>query len=218
MRIPKICTVITTADEAAVKEAEPFTELFEVRIDLVGKGWQNIVGRINKPWIACARCRSEGGSWQGSEAERIEALIRATELGCQMVDIELNTKDLDSVLEIIGKRTKYILSFHDMERTPLLKSLREVAKREIEKGAAVCKVITTARKFQDNLTTLDLITGFPSAQIVSFAMGNFGMLSRVLCPLVGGSFTYASSEEGSASAPGQITAKQLYRIYEMMIK
>jgi 3-dehydroquinate dehydratase len=49
-------------------------------------------------------------------------------------------------------------------------------------------------------------------------MGTAGLLSRVLCPLVGGAFTYALVEEGRESASGQITIGQLKKIYQMMFK
>jgi 3-dehydroquinate dehydratase type I len=77
-------------------------------------------------------------------------------------------------------------------------------------------VITTAQSFEDNLTTLKLITEFPKTRMVSFAMGPLGLVSRVLCPLVGGDFIYASIEEGRESAPGQITVRQLSKLYEMV--
>ena len=47
-------------------------------------------------------------------------------------------------------------------------------------------------------------------------MGQRGQISRILCPLVGGAFTYAAITEGAESAAGQFTVSQLRRIYEMM--
>ena len=88
--------------------------------------------------------------------------------------------------------------------------------RELEAGADICKVITTAQGFEDNLTVLQLTAEFPETKIVSFAMGPLGFASRILCPLVGGDFTYASIEEGKESAAGQITARDLRKIYGMV--
>jgi len=216
MKKPRICAVITNKDEKALREIEPFTELFEVRIDLIGEGWQDIAGQLKKPWIACARSPGEGGSWKRSETERIEELVKASELGCEMVDIEVETRDLNKTLPPIKKRTKCLLSFHELGETPSLNGLKEIVKKQLEAGADVCKVITTAQSFEDNLTTLKLITEFPKTRTVSFAMGPLGLVSRVLCPLVGGDFTYASIEEGRESAPGQITVRQLSKLYKMM--
>ena len=66
------------------------------------------------------------------------------------------------------------------------------------------------------MTVLRLISEFPGARLISFAMGHLGFISRVLCPLVGGDFTYASIEKGKESAPGQITVQELTKIYEMV--
>jgi 3-dehydroquinate dehydratase/shikimate dehydrogenase len=43
-----------------------------------------------------------------------------------------------------------------------------------------------------------------------------GLLSRVLSPLAGGYFTYASIETGKESAPGQITVKELIKTYQII--
>ncbi|MDD5590730.1 MAG: type I 3-dehydroquinate dehydratase [Dehalococcoidales bacterium] len=216
MKKPGICAVITNRDEKALRGIEPLAELFEVRIDLIGEGWQDIARHLEKPWIACARSSVEGGRWERSEAERTEVLVKASELGCAMVDIEVETGELGKTLLQIKKRTKCLLSFHELKKTPPLNSLREIVKKQLEAGADVCKVITTAESLEDNLTTLKLITGFPKTRVVSFAMGPLGLVSRVLCPLVGGDFTYASIEEGRESAPGQITVRQLRKLYEMV--
>ncbi|MFO8143109.1 MAG: type I 3-dehydroquinate dehydratase [Dehalococcoidales bacterium] len=219
MKKPRICTVITRRDEIAIREAEPFTELFEVRIDLIGEGWQEIVGQIGKPWIACARSAGEGGEWSGSEELRLELLAQAIDLGCDMVDIELRTLNLNRSIETIKNRgVKCLISLHLMDKTPPLGELRKIVEEQLRYGADICKVITTARKVEDNLTALELIRGFPATRLVSFAMGMPGVMSRIMCPLVGGDFTYASIEEGRESAPGQITLGQLKRIYEMMAK
>jgi 3-dehydroquinate dehydratase type I len=76
--------------------------------------------------------------------------------------------------------------------------------------------VTTACSFKDNLATLQIIKDFPQKKVVSFAMGALGQISRVLCPMVGGYFTYASIEEGKESAAGQITVKDLREIYRML--
>jgi len=216
MKKPRICAVIVNSDLKAVEEVEPFVDLFEVRIDLIGDGWQELVKQLKKPWIACNRSADEGGKWAKDEARRTEELLRATELGADIVDIELRTRNLEEVIPIIKKRAKCLLSFHELERTPPLDEMREIVQRQLAAGADICKMITTAQRFEDNLTVLRLISEFPQTRIVSFAMGPLGLLSRILCLLVGGYFTYASIEKGRESAPGQITAGELRKLYEMM--
>ena len=216
MKGPRICATITNNDLKAVKEVEPLVDLLEVRIDLIGDDWQDIVRQLEKPWIACNRSADEGGQWQGSEARRIEKLLQAIELGAEIIDVELETKNLNNITQVIKRRAKCLLSFHDFEKTLPFDTMKEIVNRQSKAGADICKVVTTARSFEDNLSVLQLISEFPKTKIVSFAMGPLGFASRVLCPLVGGDFTYASIEKGKESAPGQITVRDLTKIYEMV--
>ena len=213
MKKPRICATIVSNDRKAVKKVEPLVDLFEVRIDLIGDKWQEVVSQFQKPWIACNRSASEGGGWQRNEARRIEKLLQAIELGAEIIDIELRTKNLDNIVKVIKRETKCLLSFHDFEKTPPFDQMKQIVEEQLEAGADICKVITTARSFEDNLSVLQLISEFPSTRLVSFAMGPLGTLSRILCPLAGGDFTYASIEKGRESAPGQIAVRDLSRIY-----
>ena len=216
MNRPKICAAIVDNNLAAIKGVEPFVELFEVRIDLIGDSWTEVAQKLNKPWIACNRLAEEGGGWEKSETSRLEELLKAPELGAEIVDIELRTQNLGESLKLIKKRAKCLLSSHDLSGTPSLDSLIEIVQMQVAAGADICKIVTTAKDFNDNLTVMQLINEFPKEKVVSFAMGPLGFTSRVLCPLTGGYFTYASIEGGRESASGQITVKELRQLYEMV--
>ena len=133
-----------------------------------------------------------------------------------MIDIELRTKNLAEIVPLIKKKAKCLLSSHELNGTPSLGEMKEIVHRQLEAGADVCKVVTTAHRFEDNIRVLQIINEFPMLKIVSFAMGPLGYVSRILCPLVGGYFTYASIEEGKESASGQITVRDLRKLYEMV--
>ena len=216
MNKPKICAVIVDKNIEVIRKIEPQVELFEERIDLIGDGWQDIAKKLKKPWIACNRCTEEGGRWSGNEARRIEKLLEAIELGADIVDIELRTKNLDMIVQTVKKRTECLLSNHNLEKTPSMVDMKEVVNRQLKAGADICKIVTTARVFEDNMNILQLIPEFPEARLVSFAMGTAGATSRILCPIVGGDFTYASIERGSESAEGQITVQELRDVYRIM--
>ncbi len=213
---PRICATIVNNDLQAVKGIEPLVDLLEIRIDLIGSSWQELVRHLEKPWIACNRSVKEGGSWQWSESKRIDELLRAIELGAEIVDIELSTPSVEVVVKEIKGRADCLLSYHDLKETPPLEKMREIVRKQLTAGADTCKLITTAQELKDNLAVLQLITDFPGSRIVAFAMGDLGLTSRILCPLVGGDFTYASIEEGKESAPGQITVRNLRKIYGML--
>lgn len=218
MKRPRICAVIVDKDLEAVNEVTPLVDLFEVRIDLIGDGWQEPAKQLNKPWIACNRRADEGGRWEKGEESRIAELVKAVELGTDIIDIELRTKNLEHVISMIGKRAKCLLSCHDLAKTPSLNRMREMVQRQLTAGADICKIVTTAQSFDNNLTVLQLITEFPKTRIVSFATGPLGLISRVLCPMVGGDFTYASTKIGKESASGQMTVRDLRKLYEMMTR
>ncbi|MFC1931143.1 type I 3-dehydroquinate dehydratase [Chloroflexota bacterium] len=216
MKRPRICATIVNNDLDAIKGVEPLVDLFEVRIDIIGNGWQELAGKINKPWIACNRSADEGGGWQGSEAKRREELLIALELGAGIIDIELMTGNLEEIVKRIKQRAKCLLSWHDFEGTPSLDRMQQMVQKQLVAGADICKVVTTARKFEDNLAVLQLIPDFSEARVISFAMGLLGFTSRILCPLVGGDFVYASIEKGKEAAPGQITVEDLRKIYGLV--
>jgi len=216
MKRPKICAVIIDDNITAVTEIQPLVDLFEVRIDLVGESWTRVVKEISKPWIACNRIPEEGGKWQESEPRRIERLLLAIELGASMIDIELQTKNIENVVAAVKKRAACIISYHNFEKTPPLAELKSLLDRQLKAGADACKIVTTATNVRDNWTILDLISQNPAVSLVAFAMGTMGLLSRVLSPLAGGYFTYASIETGKESAPGQITVKELIKTYQII--
>ena len=103
MSRPKICAALISDDPGAIRAVEPLVELFEVRIDLIG-GWRELAGQLKKPWIACNRSPDEGGSWRGSESERIEELLSAIGLGADIIDIELETPNLQEAVKLVKKK------------------------------------------------------------------------------------------------------------------
>ena len=88
--------------------------------------------------------------------------------------------------------------------------------KELKAGADICKVVTSARSFEDNLSVLQLIRDFPAVKVVAFAMGPEGMASRVLAPHAGAYFTYGAVQKGKESAPGQIPVVDMLKLYEIL--
>ena len=137
-------------------------------------------------------------------------------MGAAIVDIELATKNLDKTVALIKKRASCLVSHHDLEGTPPLGRLKELVGQQLEAGADICKVVTTAQKPEDNLTVLRLIGQFPQSRVVAFAMGPLGLASRLLCPLAGSPFGYAAIKKGEESAAGQLTVNELADFYNLI--
>lgn len=217
MKKAKVCAVIVNKDLAAIAGVEPLADLFEVRIDLIGDGWPEVAQSLKKPWIATNRLAEEGGGWRHSEARRKEELLKALGLGAAIVDIELRTKNLAKTVALIKKTAQCLVSFHDLQKTPPFDELKGIVKRQLDAGADIGKVVTTAGSIEDNETVLELIREFPESRLIAFAMGPLGTVSRLLCPLVGGQFSYASIQKGDESASGQITVAELVNLYRMVL-
>jgi len=216
MKRPRLCASIINTNIEAVKQVEPLVDLFEVRIDLIGDGWVEVARVLKKPWIATNRLVEEGGKWSGNEARRIEKLLQAIELGAGIVDVEYNAKNVGNIIAFVKKRATCLLSFHDFKGTPSLETLRQITQKQLKAGADICKIVTTARSFEDNLTVLRLITEFREIKIVAFAMGSEGMASRLLAPAMGAEFTYGAVGKGIESAPGQIPVAEMLKLYELL--
>jgi 3-dehydroquinate dehydratase I len=212
---PRICIPIVSLSQTVAPLAT-LADLFEVRIDLIGPKWRTAVPSLGKPWIACNRRAEEGGNWTDTEEERTKELLSALELGARYIDIELGSSGVKEVVKELNGRAQIIVSHHDLQGTPSADSLKQIVKHELAVGADICKVVTTARSVKDNITVLELVRAFPEAKVISFAMGEAGRISRILSPLAGGYLTWASAELGRESAPGQITAGELIKIYRML--
>lgn len=216
MRRPRICAVITRPDLRAVREAEEQADLFEVRIDLIGPEWKALARSLTKPWIATNRLAAEGGHWQESEARRQEELLKALALGAYAVDMELATPGLERLVPVVRRVAQCLISYHNPVMTPSLEALRRVVRDELSAGADICKVVTTACGFEDNLTVLSLISEFAESRVIALAMGPEGQASRLLCPLLGGELTYGAVSRGQESATGQPAVAELAQLYRMM--
>ena len=212
----RLCASITSNDIPSVKMIEPIVDLFEVRIDLIGDSWTDVARQLKKPWIACNRMVEEGGKWEGNEARRIERLLQAIELGAKIVDIEYNAKNVENIIKLIKKRAECLLSFHDFQKTPSLDVMKQIVNKELKAGADICKVVTTAQTFEDNLAVMRLFSEFPDAKMVAFAMGTQGFISRGMAPLIGAYFTYGAVQKGTESAPGQLPVSDMLAVYEMV--
>jgi len=212
--VPDICASITRVEDLdAALRVSTEVALYEIRIDLVGPDWRLLAGNLPRPWIACNRSVEEGGKAPANAAERLEVLRDAIELGATYVDIEVATPDAGGWLASLNRKAVVILSHHNFADTPDIEVLRDIAVKQRESGADICKVVTTCKRMDDNLTVLQLCREGVGHGVVAFGMGELGAVSRVLAPLHGARFTYASLATGHESAPGQLTVEHMAAFY-----
>ena len=221
----KVCVSVPpkTVDEAfdLIEKAEAqHADLIEIRLDSLKK-YDKIadIPRCSKtPLIATNKSLEHHGKFSGSEKERQKILMDAARNGFEYVDTEISTLNIGKLvgnLREVG--VKPIVSFHNFDRTPELSQLNKVLEEEIALGADVCKIVTTASHIEDNLVTLDFVSNASKkAKIVCFAMGELGKPSRLLSPVFGAFFTFASIDEKRKTAKGQLTIQEMRRAYEVL--
>ena len=166
--------------------------------------------------IATCRRKAHGGEFDGPLAAELEILTKAAQAGCQIIDLEVESADeakSAQLSKLRGCGAALLISFHDFSRT---KGLEQAADRIEAFKPDYVKVVSTARTLADNLAVLRLIEDRSLAsQVVGIAMGEEGLVSRVLGPRSGAAFTFASYAEGSETAPGQVTAVTLRDLYRL---
>ena len=188
-------------------------DLIEVRLDSIENRGElaDLAAHGNTPKIATDRSSR-------TETEQREMLLSAAESGFEYVDAELSTPQLkDLVKEVKALGAKPIVSFHKFDGSLGISELNSVLEKEIASGAEVCKIVTTAKRIEDNLTTLNFVaTASSKTKLVCFCMGEFGKISRLLSPLFGGFFTFAALEHGSETASGQMTLQEMKAAYALL--
>jgi 3-dehydroquinate dehydratase type I len=220
--------VATTTDDAVAQMARgaPLADVLELRIDQIRDVdlEQLMNGKQTGTRILVTnRRKDEGGGFTGSERERITLLKDAVALGADYVDIEGGTekhlmKELGTQIEKHQYRTKWIISSHDFSGTPSEEALRNRFDAYNRMGGDIIKIVTHAHAVEDNLRVLGLIpyARDKGQQIIALCMGELGKMSRVMAPLLGAVWSYASLEKGAESAPGQLTTEEMRLIYRVL--
>jgi 3-dehydroquinate dehydratase type I len=195
------------------KVEESNADFIEVRLDCLKNSRElaDLVAHGQMPKIATGRSSR-------TETEQRQMLLSAAKSGFEYVDIELSTpqlKDLVKELKTIG--AKPIVSFHEFNGSLSTSELNSILEKEISSGADVCKIVTTAKRIEDNLAILNFTSAASGkTKLICFCMGELGKVSRLLSPLFGGFFTFASLEQGSETASGQMTIQEMKAAYELL--
>lgn len=170
-----------------------------------------LIRRHLKRCVCTLRPISEGGKFRGKEKERISILKLIAEYNPYLFDIEYNTLRKNKTLVNYIKKTKtsILVSWHDFKKTPSSDTLKKMLK-EMKKFSKNIKIVTSAKTSNDSSQILSLYNNSYNVNLIAFAMGDFGKMSRVLCLYFGSPFTYVSL--GKPVAPGQFSLDQIKSI------
>jgi 3-dehydroquinate dehydratase-1 len=162
----------------------------------------DISSRIKNRAIFTLRSKDEGGYFDGDHSEHVSLLKKMAGASPMLLDIEIS----------IIKKDKEMRQFLKENKIPNLSSLLKKFE-DMSNYSNYVKLVTTARTFEDNFKLLSLYDNNTNTKLIAFAMGEHGILSRLLCILYGGSpFTYASLD--NPLAPGQLDIVLMKKIYD----
>lgn len=207
---PLVCVTVTAPTVAELRQARDAAagaDLVEMRLDTVRDPSvaAALAGR-RRPVILTCRSRAEGGHFKGSEEERRRILADALALGAEYVDIEWRA-GFDDLVTLAGGR-RIVLSYHDFDGMPA--DLPGIARAMRSAGADIIKIAAKARRLSDCVALMELGASFGSRDAaVLVAMGEAGLVSRILAGRFGSRWTYT----GPFSGIGQLTPTALLDEY-----
>jgi 3-dehydroquinate dehydratase/shikimate dehydrogenase len=227
LRLEKMCVAIQGKTPAELfdraEEAVKQFKFIELRLDLLSKpanapAYVKQFLNEHKDVTAIATCRrkTHGGKFDGPLLAQLEILTKAAQAGCHIIDLEIESAEEAKSAQLSKLRAcgaALLISFHDFTRT---KSLEQAADRIDAFKPDFVKIVSTARNLADNLAVLKLIEDRSlAARVIGIAMGEEGLVSRVLGPRAGAAFTFACYSEETETAPGQVTAATLRDVYRL---
>jgi 3-dehydroquinate dehydratase-1 len=187
--------------------------MVELRLDLMQIDEVEISQLLKRGVPAVVTCRE--GVYD--QARRQQLLLFAIDNGAAYVDVEIEADEgyRKAIVEHAKeKNCKVIISYHNFENTPSSNELKDIISKSRNMGADIVKLITTAKNFNDNARVLSLYEN--EQDLICFAMGEVGKITRFACLFLGAPFTYASVSCGKEAAPGQLAVKDIESMLRIM--
>ena len=164
--------------------------------------------------VCTLRPKTEGGQFPGNENERISILKLIAEYNPFLLDVEFNTlgKKPPLVKYLKSTKTKLLVSWHNFKKTPSSPELNHKIK-QMSRLSSNVKIVCTAKSTKDSTRMLELYRKKGKNNLISFAMGDHGRISRILCMYLGSPYTYVSL--GKPIAPGQFSVDEMKKIISL---
>jgi 3-dehydroquinate dehydratase I len=217
-----LCGCVTDVPAAQLRGLfqHPEVDLLEWRLDVFFKhhGWEETLKALRvlsafprHPIVATNRPQREGGTFAGTEEQRLEILDKAVEAGAEWVDLE-DWVGETTLQDFRSRKARVLLSHHDFSVTPDRLTLQRHAEAMARKKPHAIKIVTYARTPEDSLRVLELIPfGHQElgVEVLAFCMGPLGCWSRLVSLLLGSPWAYVQLPELAAAAEGQLTAAEM---------
>lgn len=202
---------------SSIKKALELSDFLEIRFDFLEQADFSsaikITDLVKSRSVFTLRPLKQHGEFRGNEIDRIELLKKLYDVHPMLLDVEydtiINNTSLNNYLQ---NKSNVLISWHNFFNTPSDEYLEKKI-NDMKKFSNNIKLVTMAKNVTDSFRLLNLYEKFKNSNLITFAMGDYGIISRILCTIYGKSpFTYASLEKPIAS--GQLSVIEMRRIYE----
>jgi 3-dehydroquinate dehydratase-1 len=206
---------------SSINKALDISDFLEIRFDFLDQSEipssMKIIESIKSRSIFTLRSREQQGNFKGNEFERLKLLKMLYDANPMLLDVEYDTIIADNSLNnYLKDKSNVLISWHNFSSTPSDEFLEKKI-YDMKKFSNNIKLVTMATNVTDSLRVLNLYDKFKDSNLITFAMGDCGVISRILCTFYGKSpFTYASLEK--SIAPGQLSVIEMRRIYDRINK
>ncbi|AMB99051.1 hypothetical protein AWM75_03115 [Aerococcus urinaehominis] len=183
----------------------------------------DLAERLRQPLLVTLRSQAEGGQFPLTPGDYQAIISHVIQTGaCQAVDIEYQQlahldQDLISLAHQAG--VQVVLSNHDFHQTPDQVEMVDRLLAMAQTAAVICKLAVMPQTPGDVLALLNAT--YQASQtvdkaLITMAMGDLGLVSRLAGHLFGSAASFASL--GQASAPGQIDLADLTAVLNLLKK
>jgi 3-dehydroquinate dehydratase/shikimate dehydrogenase len=203
-----ICvTIAQTSRRAALADmgnAAEQCDLIEMRLDRFREvpDIREILAQKSKPIILSCRRVADGGSWDGSEDERLTVLRQCVASRPAYVEIEVDVADAIRPFPPAQR----VISYTNLHETP--ENILDIYRQAQGKNADVVKLMTRIRTPEEAWPLVQILANPPVPTVV-VGVGHPGVMLTVLGKKIGAPWVYAALERGLETYPGQPTVFDL---------
>jgi 3-dehydroquinate dehydratase type I len=217
----RICVSLGHSDpgmlvKLAYLEAERGEMFFEFCLEFLSEpasgpsAIQEFLQRWPLAWII-ATCRRLEHS-HGPAETQLALLEAAVAAGARAIDLEIETaRHTQPWMREMGRRCRRIVSYHNYSGCPDL----DPVVRELESIPAEVIKVAVQAEAPDTLQRLVQAASRCAKPNLMLMMGEQGLPLRIMAPILGRSFTYASPSGYAGTASGQIEARILREVWRL---
>jgi len=220
----RVCAVIAEqtieAAQSAIRHAAGLADLFELRLDYLRdfdftkpENLGPLLEGKRLPGIITCRPVEEGGKQHVDHEVRLRLLVEGAKRFADYCDIE--AAHYAKASGFAPDLSRLIVSYHNFKETP--PDLDVIYDRVTLLPASVYKIVTQANSINDSLAVFRLLdrARTDGKKLIALAMGQAGIVTRVLGPSRGCFLTYGSLGLGRESAAGQLNCDELINLYRV---